>query len=384
MTVAFFCMPEPGHFHRLRAVIAGVVAAGHRALVFTDRRFRAPVEAEGGEFVDLFERYAVEDADAESQPVPCRYVSFAGHFAGDVVRDLRAVRPSLVVYDTFAIVGRLAADLLGVPGVNVCAGHNVKPAEFLQQLERDPRVRISDHCHRAVRLLRDEYGMKDASPFSYVSAISPHLNLYCEPPEYLDEEHRAAFSPLAFFGSLRDLAPPPSPRRGTSIYVSFGTVVWRYFAREAMATLRELVAQFARMDDVRVLISLGRTGVDGEALRSGSVRVEDYVDQWRVLREADLFVTHHGLNSTHEAAYCGVPMISFPFFWDQPALAAKCQDLGLAVPLTRDGRLDAEAAMEELRARGDTLRERLALARAWEEDVVAGRGAVVRQMLALA
>jgi hypothetical protein len=31
------------------------------------------------------------------------------------------------------------------------------------------------------------------------------------------------------------------------------------------------------------------------------VSIERDVDQWQILQEADLFVTHHGLNSTHRA-----------------------------------------------------------------------------------
>ena len=62
--------------------------------------------------------------------------------------------------------------------------------------------------------------------------------------------------------------------------------------------------------------------------------VHTEVDQWSMLAHSDCFITHHGLNSTHEAIFHRVAMISFPFFWDQPALAAKCQALGLAIPLT--------------------------------------------------
>jgi len=64
-----------------------------------------------------------------------------------------------------------------------------------------------------------------------------------------------------------------------------------------------------------------------------NVRVVEYADQWEALRESDVFITHHGLNSTHEAVFNRVPMISYPFFGDQPALAAKCRRFGSAVPL---------------------------------------------------
>ena len=118
-SVAFFSMPEEGHFRRLVPLISGVAGEGFTAHVFTHSRFRGQVERAGGQFVDLFEKYPIEAADGESLPVPCRYVSFAGHYAGQVFRDLERLRPSLIVSDTFAVIGRLAANRLGIPYVNV-------------------------------------------------------------------------------------------------------------------------------------------------------------------------------------------------------------------------------------------------------------------------
>ena len=83
----------------------------------------------------------------------------------------------MVIHDTFAVIGRLVATLLGIPRVNVCAGHNMNPARFVALLQEDPRVKLSAKCLRAVEELRESYGMMDASPFSYVSSISPHLNI---------------------------------------------------------------------------------------------------------------------------------------------------------------------------------------------------------------
>jgi len=63
-------------------------------------------------------------------------------------------------------------------------------------------VKLSSKCLHAVKELRESYSMADASPFSYVSSISPHLNIYCEPPEFLEEWERKAFEPIAFYGSI--------------------------------------------------------------------------------------------------------------------------------------------------------------------------------------
>ena len=399
--VAFFCMPEPGHFQRLRSLISGMAQSGIPAHVFTHRRFRAQVEAAGGRFADLFARYPLEQADDESVPIPCRYVSFAARYPEEIGRDLQALHPSLIVHDTFAVIGRVVASLIGIPHVSVCAGHNVAPARFLAMLQEDPRVSVSPSCRRAVETLKERHGMLDASPFSYVSALSPHLNVYCEPPAFLDEADRRAFEPIAFYGSLPspEDAPEDVPRGGGSlfgrgaarslkVYVSFGTVVWRYYTAEALRALTTLSDSLGRMPDVRAVISLGGAAVGGApraALAKENVSVESYVDQWRILGEADAFVTHHGLNSTHEAIFRRVPMISYPFFWDQPALAGKCQGFGLAIPLTSAPRgevteADVHAAVQRLSRERPSMQAALSEAREWERAVMSDRGAVLRRI----
>ena len=120
-------MPDPSHFYRLCSIISGLAASGLTVHVFTGQRMRPAVEGAGGHFVDLFEKHSLDSADAESVPLPSRLVTYAGRFADHVARRVAALSPSLVVHDTFAVVGWVVADMLGIPRVNVCAGHNVVP-----------------------------------------------------------------------------------------------------------------------------------------------------------------------------------------------------------------------------------------------------------------
>ena len=402
-SAAVFAIHGRGHFERLRLVISDLVRHGFTAHVFADRCYEQEIELAGGRFVDLFTAYPLVDVDDESVPIPCRYVSFAGAHAEAIAGDLERLGPSLVVYDTFAVVGRVAARLLGLPHVNVCAGHNMDPARFVPMFAAEPRVSISPACHRAVETLRG-LGIEDASPFSYLSGLSPHLNVYCEPAAWLTAAERQVFEPVVFYGSLpsadeiaaRSEGVGPSPFGGSAgdqlrVYVSFGTIVWRYWAAEALEALAVIAAALARMPDACGLISLGGAKPGAAAVRAlakPNVAVADYIDQWRVLRDADVFVTHQGLNSTHEAIYNLVPMISYPFFSDQPTMAEKCRRLGLATPLSDSprGAVTEEAvgaALARVAAERDSMRARLADAREWELDVIAGRDSVIERITAL-
>src|SRR5207253_10574246 len=87
------------------------------------------------------------------------------------------------------------------------------------------------------------------------------------------------------------------------------------------------------------LLSLGGLALPDErvaALRRTGVEVVPYADTWDALGEADVFVTSQGMNSTHEAAFSRVPMLSYPFFADQPDLAERCASFGIGVPLVEE------------------------------------------------
>jgi UDP:flavonoid glycosyltransferase YjiC (YdhE family) len=380
-TVVAFCMPEDGHFVLLAPVLADLAERGVTVHVLTHARFAARVAEIGGRFVDLFARYPLDTLGDDSVPVPCRFVTYAARYAERIADDVRALGPSAVIYETFSVVGRVAAILLGLPYLNVTPGHALSPAAYRRELEADPRVAVSAVCERAVDELRAR-GITDATPFAYVTGKSPFLNLYGEPPQYLTDEQRAAFEPLAFYGCLR---PRPVTRTSRSVYISFGTIIWRYFAAEATAALTALADIVARRRDLHAVIGLGSSDADlARRLARPNVRAEAYVDQWQELANADVFVTHHGINSTHEAVFQQVPMLSYPFFWDQPALAAKCQAFGLAVALVDSPRAPITeerfaAGLEQLRS--PSVAAKLEEARAWELALIEGRRRVLDDVM---
>ena len=115
-----------------------------------------------------------------------------------------------------------------------------------------------------------------------------------------------------------------------------GTISWRYYVPEALGALRAVAAAVARRSDLEAVISLGGAGLDPTAIAEparANVRVQGWVDQREQLADADVFITHSGLNSTHEALYHRVPMVSYPMFGDQPGLSARTCEFGVAVAL---------------------------------------------------
>ena len=400
--IALFSMSDPSHFSRLCPLLQGLVSRGVDAYVFTDRRFESLVEAAGGHFVDLFSNFPVDEADSKSQPRSSRYVTYAAHYADAVCEELQQLDPGVIIYDTFAVIGKVVALRLGLPHVNLCAGHNVSPRpDFYKTIERDLVVDPSEECLRAVEELKQRDGLRQMSPLGYISTLSPDLNVYCEPQEFLSPAEREQFAPIAFFGSLdsellaRVTSDRPPRSRFTSptahIYISFGTIIWRHFEALALRTMARIVEAVGEMESTTALLSLGGADISPEArktLERDNVRVEHYVDQAAALRESDLFITHHGLNSTHEAVLYQVPMLSYPFLWDQPGLARRCQELGIAVALAdtlrgEPGSDEIRSTIERTFAAREAMHARLEAALSWEHRVEAERGAVLDRIVAL-
>jgi MGT family glycosyltransferase len=398
--VVAICVQGLGHIRAMLPVLACLQERGREVHVMTREDLRPEVERIGARFIDLFDGRPVEEVDDSSIPVPSRYVTFAAIHAEGLAAEVGRLSPSLIIYETYSVMGPLIGRALGIPYVNVSPNHALVPERAVAALEGEARVSTSPECLAAVERLRTVHGIEDASPFSYVAAVSPCLNLYPEPREFLSEEDRAALEPLAFFGLLAPglyrsdgREPAFSGREGRRrILVSFGTIAWIYYAQQALAALQVLAEESEELGDVELLVSLGGHPVEPgalEPLRRPHVAVRDRLDQWAALREADLFVTHHGINSTHEAIYHRVPMLSYPLSADQPVLAARCQELGLALPLAAETRGEVApgalaAALERLDEDSAGFAARLEEARSWELRTIAERDEVVERILALA
>ena len=61
--------------------------------------------------------------------------------------------------------------------------------------------------------------------------------------------------------------------------------------------------------------------------------VKHYVPQTEVLKYTRLFITHGGMNSTHEALYYGAPLIVIPQNADQPIIARQVARIGAGITL---------------------------------------------------
>ena len=112
------------------------------------------------------------------------------------------------------------------------------------------------------------------------------------------------------------------------VYISLGTVL-----KGAVEFFQNCVESF-RGEDVDVILSVGKQ-FHIKKLKNipPNVRIYHSVPQLQVLKMADVFVTHGGMNSVSEALVYGTPMVVIPFVSDQPVNGDCVEKLGVGKKL---------------------------------------------------
>lgn len=107
-------------------------------------------------------------------------------------------------------------------------------------------------------------------------------------------------------------------------YISLGTVI-----KGAASFFQSCIEAF-RGENIDVIISVGKK-FDVRKLKSvpSNIYIYNFVPQLEVLKIADVFVTHGGMNSVSESLSAGVPMVVIPFVSDQPVNARCVEKLGV-------------------------------------------------------
>lgn len=397
MRIALFAVSDPNHFTGVLAVARSLLETGSSVRIWTDRRFAEKITAAGIEFGDLFETGTIDGADPLSIPRPARIVTFSVQHCEAVARTVGAWRPDLVFVEGFALIGQLVAEQLSRPWILINSGHLPNGLALRKLMQKEFPGQISDQCMQAVARLKTEFGHQDASPYSYISSPSRWMNLHLEPPQWLLSNFDGLSRQTECFGSHLSVAeetPRSPPRSGSNfrIYAAFGTIVWRYWTDRTLNVLAALVEAVGRLPSLSLTIGLGGATLGDSAMKrlSGErVKLLPFADQLDELRSSDLFVTHNGLNSTHEAALLQVPMICCPFVGDEPDLARLCVEFGIADRIADrviDGNvaLTAEYFAEKLStamAEREAMTENLSRVRKWEIETVSRRKLVLESIL---
>ena len=109
--------------------------------------------------------------------------------------------------------------------------------------------------------------------------------------------------------------------------------------------------------DADVVLSTGRA--EPPCALPSNFTAYERVEQLHILRRANVFVTHCGMNSANEAIWFGVPTVLYPQQSEERAVAERMAEMGLGLPLKSEApqaiRQAVETVLREL-SYGDNTR----------------------------
>lgn len=322
--------PFHGHLNPLLPVMRILVQGGVRVICYNHETFRAKIEATGADFraypgvvdpVDFTERIQTGNLAA----VTSQILNVTEALLPALLKDLRRLEPELLVFDSVALWGKMAATCLGL---NAAASISHFVMDEQQIGLRDLLPLLAKMLPQlpailgARRRLRQQYG----SAFPAGSPLFPmraDLNLIFTARE-LQPETKLIDARFCFVGPALDPHQPtgtfPLPAgEGPLVYVSLGTV-HHFEPAFLQVCLKAFAGQRARF-----LLAVGPLAQE-RALSAGlpeNICLQVSVPQQQVLAQTDLFISHGGMNSVQESLWHGVPLVLIPHQFEQ-LLNARC------------------------------------------------------------
>ncbi|MER6301516.1 macrolide family glycosyltransferase [Kitasatospora sp. NPDC001539] len=345
-------IPAHGHVNPSLAVIAELVARGHRVSYVNAPRFREVVESTGAGFVPYPSTLPLTDDPAGWATDP---VALQELFLDDALAmwpvllehfDGGADRPDLVLCDIAGFAGRALGERLGVPVVQLSPtyvgweGFEEDFPEVFDAVRTAPGGaehyrRFADWLAGAGAVQRDVDAFK-GRPERAIALIPRALQPNAD---RVDEKRVTFVGPC--FGDRAEQGAWQRPAGAEKVLlVSLGSAY-----TNQPAFYRACVRAFGDLPGWHTVLQIGaHTDLAELGEVPGTVEVHRWVPQLSVLAQADAFVTHAGMGGSSEGLFHAVPMIAVPQGADQFANADALVGLGVA------RRLDTAAGPEELRA----------------------------------
>ena len=350
MKIAWFCIPAHGHTNPTLGLVRELTEAGHEVWYFSFEEFRGKIESAGATFIgcDGFDFEMEDKGNADrvgKDKVYATELLVSSTLALDDMtsRMIGEIEPDIVVADSVAYWGKLAAMKHGLPYVSSTTtfAFNKYSAKYMQESAWDiakmlvamPRInkqlkRLREKGYPVKSILDIVQNDNDTNTIVYTSK-------YFQPcsETFSDRYH--------FIGpSIRPITEPVEKTAHKTVYISMGTVNQnREFYRNCIQALGKT--------DWQVIISMGANTDHFEDIPD-NIKIYETVDQMAVLSIADAFITHCGMNSASEGLYFEVPLALFPQTQEQDAVAKRVEELGAGVRLKSISAEDILLALQQI------------------------------------
>ncbi|WP_053362462.1 macrolide family glycosyltransferase [Bacillus sp. FJAT-27251] len=337
--VLFINGGSEGHINPTIGVVQELISRGEEVVYFAIEDYRERIEKtgatvrtfDGQKFIEAFisggRNYLLERING--------LLRTADIVIPSVLEQIEGEHFDYIIHDSMFGCGYLLAQILKLPSINSCTSFAQSKTSFdkmLEQLSKTIPTEIVNEFQSLREKVKEKFHVEIPSPYE----------VFCNPAPLTIVYTTRLFQPFseAFDQTYKFVGPSISSRstqekldhtvfKGKSpIYISLGTVF------NQAIDLYKLCFRALGNTDHTVVMSIGeKAQISDLGEIPKNFYVKHYVPQTEVLKYTKLFITHGGMNSTHEGLYYGVPLIVIPQSADQPMIAGQVTNIGAGITL---------------------------------------------------
>ena len=337
--IVFFCIPAHGHTNPTLGVVRELISRGHQVFYYSYNMMREKIEATGATFVSCDEYDQEQRLDAKDAVRVGKDWAFSTQILVDttlalddtVCEHMRELNPDCIVADSMAVWGKAVALKLGIPFVSSTTtfAFNQYSAKIMKQSLRQMFGMIFSMTKINKNLKRlQEKGYPVKSVLDIIQNDNNTDTIVYTSPEF--QPCSETFSDkYVFVGpSIRPIENIFEKKSDKLIYISMGTVI-----NDSTEFYKKCIEALANKK-YQVIMSVGNLiNIEDLGAVPYNITISRFVDQIAVLSQADVFLTHCGMNSVNESLYYKVPLVMYPQTSEQDGVATRVEQLGAGIRL---------------------------------------------------
>lgn len=352
--IVFFCIPAHGHTNPTLGVVRELIERGHEVWYYSYNMLKEKIEATGAKFVPCDEY----DTELKLEPKDTARVgkdlAFSTKLLVDttlalddmVCKDMERLQPDCIVADSMAVWGKAVALKLGIPFVSSTTtfAFNKYSAKIMKQSigELFGMIFSMSKIQKDIKRLQDKgYPVKNV--LDIIQNDEKTDTVVYTSPQF--QPCADTFSDkYAFVGpSVRTVTEQIEKTKEKLVYISMGTV-----NNDMLQLYKNCIAAF-KDTEYQVIMSVGNmVAIESFGELPENISVYTHVDQIAVLSQADVFLSHCGMNSVNESLYYEVPLVMYPQTSEQGGVANRVLQLGAGIQLKKTTPSAILEAIEEV------------------------------------
>ena len=349
--IVFFCIPAHGHTNPTLGVVRELISRGHQVYYYSYNMMRDKIQSTGAVFVSCDEYDQEQRLDAKDGARIGKDLAFSTQILVDttlalddtVCEHMKELNPDCIIADSMAVWGKAVALKLGIPFVSSTTtfAFNQHSARIMKQRlgQMFGMIFSMSKINKNIKRLQDK-GYPVKSVLDIIQNDNNTDTIVYTSPEF--QPCSETFSEkYVFVGpSIRPVENMIEKKADKLIYISMGTVI-----NDSTEFYKKCIEALANTK-YQVIMSVGNLiNIEDLGAVPDNITISRFVDQIAVLSQADVFLTHCGMNSVNESLYYKVPLVMLPQTSEQDGVATRVEQLGAGVRLKH---INAKAIRETI------------------------------------